>query len=98
MTKPIIGAMAAALASLIISPGMARSDPKPPPAIEPNRIVEMPEGFAICTCGSSCSAQNSRPNQQEKEPASIRVGASVHLDPTLIAASATKGKAIPHAQ
>ena len=98
MTKPIIGAMAAVLACLASSPGMARSDRKAQPATEPSRIVETPSGFAICTCASSCSGKSGTSTEQGKRPAPIRVGANVRLDPSLIPASGQPAKVIPHAQ
>ncbi len=98
MTKPIIGAIAAALASLISSPGMARSDQKAPPMVEPSRIVETPSGFAICTCASTCSGKSGTSGDQGKRPTTIRVGATVRLDPSLVPASGQSAKVTPHAQ
>ncbi|MCG2841322.1 hypothetical protein L6Q21_10045 [Sandaracinobacter sp. RS1-74] len=80
MTKPIIGAMAAALVCLTGTPGQAKADQKAPPPREPSRLVEVADGFAICTCGSPCS------ETAKTRPEPIRVGANVRLDATLIAA------------
>lgn len=99
MKKPITSAMAAVLACLISSPGMARSDQKAPPApVEPSRIVETSGGFAICTCASPCSAQSDTSADRDKPPAAIRVGATVRLDPSLIPTSGQSAKVTSHAQ
>jgi hypothetical protein len=91
MTKPIIGAIAAALACLAGSPGMARALANGPQA-EPSRITETGEGFAICTCASACGATT------EKRPVSIRVGAHVRLDPAVLKASRLSEKDSRHAK
>lgn len=98
MNKPITSAMAAVLACLAGTPGMARSDQKAPPTVEPSRIVETSSGFAICTCASSCSDKSGTSGEQDKRPTAIRVGATVRLDPSLIPASGQSAKVPSHAQ
>lgn len=98
MKKPITSAMAAVLACLTGSPGMARSDQKVPSTVKPSRIVETSNGFAICTCASPCSAQSDTSADRDKRPTAIRVGATVRLDTSLIPASGQPAKVTSHAQ
>lgn len=91
MTKPIIGAITAALVCLGGSPGMARALTKAAQA-EPSSITETAEGFAICTCASACTAATA------KRPASTRVGGNVRLDPAVIKAARLNDKDTRHAK
>lgn len=91
MTKPIIGAIAAALVCLTGSPGMAHTLNSGAQA-EPSIIRETAEGFAICNCASACSAQTA------KRPAPVRIGANVLLDPAMIKAGRLNDKDARHAK
>ncbi len=93
MMKPITSAMAAALALWAGSvPAHAKAErPAPAPRLE-SHIVQTPAGFAICTCGSSCSAT------ADKRPEPIRIGANVRLDSALMERAARAREEIRHAR
>lgn len=91
MTKPIIGAIAAALVCLTGSPGVAHTLTSGAQA-EPSIIMETAEGFAICSCASACSAQTA------KRPAPVQIGANVLLDPAVMKVGRLNDKDARHAK